>query len=286
MTMAKKSKKKEKQQEKLIWDSIRVEISRHNILFIGYSISDQNIQMLLDDVKRHMGDSVKQLFVLTPNIDETARLRLHKLGAIHIQGTAKDLFKELIPAIKDHIVEDFEKRATTSEDCALFLKEYDLCPQVELGGVHTPNKLLSVRSISGKAVRHTINFSLKGNGIENPLEQIQPYYDENFGYLPTRRITDFNNFEYDEFISRMYYEDFVYECRYYECKGVDILLYCRRVSKRRRYKNITCRLESVKNAFCNNLSLINLHEKLKLLRKNHRFLKKSRRLRFLSFSAF
>lgn len=186
----------EKQQEKLIWDSIRVEISRHNILFIGYSISDQNIQMLLDDVKKHMGNSAKQLFVLTPNIDETARLRLHKLGATHIQGKAKDLFKELIPAIKDHIVEDFEKRATTSEDCAQFLKEYDLCPQVELGGVHTPNKLLSVRSISGKAVLHTINFSLKGNGTENPLEQIHPYYDKNFGYLPTRRITDFNNFEY------------------------------------------------------------------------------------------
>ena len=200
-------------QENLIWESVRVEFSRHNILFIGYSISDQNIQILLDSIRNQMGNSAKQLFVLTPNIEKTALLRLHEFGVTYIQGTAKDLFQELIPALENHIVEDFKKHTTTSEDCALFLKEYDLCPQVELGGMHTPNKLLSVQSITGKAVQHTINFTLKSNSQENPLDQIQPYCDERFGDLPVKKITEFNGFEHrannilmsrDEDISAIY----------------------------------------------------------------------------------
>lgn len=184
------------QQENLIWDSIRVEFSRHNVLFIGYSISDQNIQILVEYVKKQMGDSAKRLFVLTPEVEETALLQLQALGAEHIDGKAEDLFNELVPALKNHIVEDSEQRTTSPEDCALFLREYDLLPNFEIGGPNSPNKLLALRSVSGNNIQHTVNFSLRGNGCGNPLDQIQPYYDERFDNLPVKKITDFYGFEY------------------------------------------------------------------------------------------
>lgn len=183
-------------QENLIWDTIRAEFSRHNVLFIGYSISDQNIQMLIEYVKEQMGESAKQLFVLTPDAEETALLQLKELGVEYIQGKAEDLFNELIPELKSHIVEDFEQHTTSSEDCATFLHEYDLCPKMEFGGPNSPNKLLTVRSVSGNNIQHTVNFSLRGNGCGNPLDQIQPYYDERFDNLPVKKITDFYGFEY------------------------------------------------------------------------------------------
>ena len=193
------------QQENLIWDSICVEFSRRNVLFIGYSISDQNIQMLIEYVKKQMGNSAKRLFVLTPEVEDTALLQLKALGAEHIEGKAEDLFKELIPALKNHIVEDYEAKNTSVEDCDHFLREYDLQAGFELGGKNTPNRLLAVKSVSGNTVHHTINFTLKGNSAENPLEQIKPYYDERFGNLPVKKITDFHGFEYranDILISR------------------------------------------------------------------------------------
>ena len=193
------------EQENLIWDSIRTEFSRHNILFIGYSLSDQNIQILIKHIRNQMGESAKHLYVLIPSIEETARLRLEKYGAIYIPGTADDLFRELIPALKDHIIEDYKARNTSVEDCDHFLREYDLQAGFELGGPNKPNRLLAVKSVSGKVVHHTINFSIKGNGSENPLEQIKPYYDERFGNLPVKKITDFHGFEYranDILISR------------------------------------------------------------------------------------
>ena len=183
-------------QENLIWDTIRAEFSRHNVLFIGYSISDQNIQMLIEYVKEQMGESAKQLFVLTPDAEETALLQLKELGVEYIQGKAEDLFNQLIPELKSHIVEDFEQHNTSSEDCAIFLQEYDLCPQLEFGGPNRPNKLLALRSVSGNNIQHTVNFSLRGNGCGNPLDQIQPYYDERFDNLPVKKITDFYGFEY------------------------------------------------------------------------------------------
>lgn len=192
-------------QENLIWDTIRAEFSRHNVLFIGYSISDQNIQMLIEYVKEQMGESAKQLFVLTPDAEETALLQLKELGVEYIQGKAEDLFNELIPALKNHIVEDCLQQTTSLEDGAQFLQKYDLRAGFEIGGHNTPNKLLTIKSISGQAVHHTINFTLKGNGIENPIDQIEPYYDEQFDNLPVKKITDFHGFEYranDILISR------------------------------------------------------------------------------------
>lgn len=182
-------------QENLIWDTIHSIFARHNILFIGYSLSDQNIQILIEYVKEQMGDSFQQLFVLVPSIEETAQLQIEDFGAEYIQGTAEDLFNELIPALKDHIVEDCRQRTTSPEDCDLFLREHDLLASFELGGLDAPNKLLTLRSISGKGIHHTLSFSMRGNGNENPLDQVQPYYDEKFDNLPVKKITDFNSFE-------------------------------------------------------------------------------------------
>ena len=183
------------QQENLIWDSIRVEFSRHNVLFIGYSISDPNIQILIEYVKKQMGDSAKRLFVLTPEVEETSLLQLKAIGVEYIAGKAEDLFNELIPALKNHIVEDYEHNTTSSEDFAQFLKIYDLIPNIELG-INSPNKLLALKSASGNHIQHTVNFSMRSDGRTNPLDQIKPYYDERFGDLPVKKITDFYGFEY------------------------------------------------------------------------------------------
>ena len=183
------------QQENLIWDSIRVEFSRHNVLFIGYSISDPNIQILIEYVKKQMGDSAKRLFVLTPEVEETSLLQLKAIGVEYIAGKAEDLFNELIPALKNHIVEDYEHNTTSSEDFAQFLKIYDLIPNIELG-INSPNKLLALKSASGNHIQHIVNFSMRSDGRTNPLDQIKPYYDERFGDLPVKKITDFYGFEY------------------------------------------------------------------------------------------
>lgn len=178
-------------QENLIWDTIRAEFSRHNVLFIGYSISDQNIQMLIEYVKEQMGESAKQLFVLTPDAEETAILQLKELGVEYIQGKAEDLFNELIPELKSHIVEDYEAKNTSVEDCDHFLREYDLQAGFELGGENTPNRLIALKSASGKDIQHTINLSLEKNRTES-----LPYYDERFDNLPLRKIADVRGFEY------------------------------------------------------------------------------------------
>ena len=178
-------------QENLIWDTIRAEFSRHNVLFIGYSISDQNIQMLIEYVKEQMGESAKQLFVLTPDAEETAILQFKELGVEYIQGKAEDLFNELIPELKSHIVEDYEAKNTSVEDCDHFLREYDLQAGFELGGENTPNRLIALKSASGKDIQHTINLSLEKNRTES-----LPYYDERFDNLPLRKIADVRGFEY------------------------------------------------------------------------------------------
>ena len=138
-----------------------------------------------------MGESAKQLFVLTPDAEETAILQLKELGVEYIQGKAEDLFNELIPELKSHIVEDYEAKNTSVEDCDHFLREYDLQAGFELGGENTPNRLIALKSASGKDIQHTINLSLEKNRTES-----LPYYDERFDNLPLRKIADVRCFEY------------------------------------------------------------------------------------------
>lgn len=186
----------ESQSNNILWDAVRYEFARHNVLFIGYSLADANIQTIVEFVKRQMGTSSKKMFLIAPDMDSTPAKQLRQKGVEFIQGKAEDFLNELIPEIKDHIVEDCVQRTTSAEDCNQFMRIYDLVPSFELGDSNTPNKLLALRSASGNSIQHTINFSFRGNGKGNPLDQIQPYYDEQFDNLPVKKITDVQSFEY------------------------------------------------------------------------------------------
>lgn len=186
----------ESQSNNIIWDAVRYEFARHHVLFIGYSLADANIQTIVEFVKRQMGTSSKKMFLIVPDMDSTPAKQLQQKGVEFIQGKAEDFLNELIPEIKGHIVEDCVQRTTSAEDCNQFMRIYDLVPSFELGDSNTPNKLLALRSASGNSIQHTINFTLRGNGKGNPLDQIPTYYDEQLGNLPVKKITDFQDFEF------------------------------------------------------------------------------------------
>lgn len=186
----------ESQSNNLLWDAVRYKFARHNILFIGYSLADSNIQTIVEFVKRQMGAFSKTMFLIAPNMDRTSAKLLQQRGVEFVQGKAEDFLNELIPEIKDHILEDCLQRTTSTEDCNQFMRVYDLIPSFELGDSSSSNRLLALRSVSGNSIQHTIHFSLKGDGLSKPLDQIPAYNDERFGNLPIKRIADFQGFEY------------------------------------------------------------------------------------------
>ncbi|WP_454844822.1 SIR2 family NAD-dependent protein deacylase [Priestia megaterium] len=83
-----------------IWNKIKSLIAEKTILFVGYSLSDQNIDYLLDNVIANLGDNMKESFLVTPHLPK------HKISAFsqkkveYIPMTGEELVQEIHTEIK------------------------------------------------------------------------------------------------------------------------------------------------------------------------------------------
>lgn len=103
------------QHNPLIWDIVKSEFVRHAILFIGYSLEDDNIFYLLERIQEASGGNHQPIYLIAPNLLRYKIDRLQKLGVIYYNAYAHELLSELTENIKENIVDDL-KRGIVSVD--------------------------------------------------------------------------------------------------------------------------------------------------------------------------
>lgn len=82
-----------------IWTKIKSLIAEKSVLFIGYSIADQNIDYLINNVIKSIGKNQKECFLIAPGIPKhkLAALKNKKIEYIDMTG------EEFIPYIHEQI---------------------------------------------------------------------------------------------------------------------------------------------------------------------------------------
>ncbi|MFE4123980.1 SIR2 family protein [Priestia sp. YIM B13486] len=83
-----------------IWNKIKSLIAEKTILFVGYSLSDQNIDYLLDNVIANLGDNMKESFLVTPNLPRHKVNALSQKKVEYIPMTGEELVKTIHTEIK------------------------------------------------------------------------------------------------------------------------------------------------------------------------------------------
>lgn len=181
-----------KHSQQVLWQKICSELVQRHILFIGYSLSDSNIKYIIDNLRNQVGDTAKEAYLIAPSIHQSNKTYLHKKHITYIDATAEELFQELLPAIRDNAIKDFREHTISAEDCKAILSLHDLQPTIELYPQTLPNRIYSVKSISGKPLHKEIKLAFptmtKGDDFMSQFPTMYddfglPYKDINFAKL-------------------------------------------------------------------------------------------------------
>ncbi|MDQ6482405.1 SIR2 family protein [Dyadobacter sp. LHD-138] len=110
----------------LLWNAIRDRISRHSILFVGYSLEDANVSVVLDKLISELGSNRKQIFFVAPGISSFQRLALDGKNIQYIDCTAERLFKEIITILRENITDDFKSEKVSIKTTGKFLRQQNI----------------------------------------------------------------------------------------------------------------------------------------------------------------
>lgn len=116
----------------LLWNTIRDRISRHAILFVGYSLSDANVIMVLDKVLKELGTNRKQIFFVCPKISTFEKLNLESKNIQYIECTGEKLIKDVLANLQEHVTDDFRKKKVSIETASKFLAGQNITSKLSL----------------------------------------------------------------------------------------------------------------------------------------------------------
>lgn len=159
---------------KLYWQVIKDIMARTNLLFIGYSISDFNIEYILNLIRNEVGKNRREVFYAAPEINIVQRARLQNENIYYIQNDAH----QLINGIADYLkINYFPKTQLTTNNMGTFV-QYGAKNGINISLVQTPEGPEVINFIpASKDVSQTISFATKNTNL---AAQIKKLISENY----------------------------------------------------------------------------------------------------------
>lgn len=118
------------QKENTLWTVIKERIATHNVLFIGYSLDDVNMESIFRKMRENLGDNHKEIFLLAPNLKAPKVNRLAKNDIHYIDSTADVFIDGLLVDIENNIRKDFDNQWCSPETFRIFLQTHNLAPTI------------------------------------------------------------------------------------------------------------------------------------------------------------
>lgn len=142
-----------------LWDLTKTEFLTKNILFIGYNLYDDNIIDIIKHISKAVGKNKKEMFLIVPNINESRKKQLKKLGVTYYEAYASEFLNELITELKANISKDFRHGDISAEVYTKFCNFHDFTPGVLMppDGV---NQINDFKPLESKAIEQQIKFTV------------------------------------------------------------------------------------------------------------------------------
>lgn len=144
----------------IMWDLVKTEFATKNILFIGYSLEDDNILDIIRKVSEAQKSNQNEMFLIAPGISQEKREELRKLKVHYFDTIANVFLTQLTEELKEHISEDFKNKYISGETYTRFLDSYHILPAVEIP-VNGNNVISKVKSTTGEPLKRQIQMSVK-----------------------------------------------------------------------------------------------------------------------------
>lgn len=106
----------------LIWKRLQQSFVQKYVLFIGYSLEDDNIIKIIKEVRKSVNNNMKGMFLVAPNLGNAKISMLSKNGVKYIDSTATEILNKILSELKDKSYLDFKHKELPQEIFADFCR--------------------------------------------------------------------------------------------------------------------------------------------------------------------
>lgn len=106
----------------MIWEELKRTFIKKHVVFIGYSLEDDNILEIIKAVRNSIGKSMKGMFLVSPKMSDAKINQLEKNNVAYIKATAEDVLGKVLNGLKENIVDDYRHKKVSQETYDAFLE--------------------------------------------------------------------------------------------------------------------------------------------------------------------
>ena len=161
-----------------MWDIVKHHFLTKHILFIGYSLEDNNILQLIRTISDCIGRNQKQMFLIAPKIDKIKEGKLKAMKIKYFDAVASDFLSELTKSLDANIGMDFRHHKVLAETFNRYCNLHGFTPEMTLKQKED-NDILNYTPLQGHNIEHKVNFTVKNL----PTDMAQNFDFEKYGSI-------------------------------------------------------------------------------------------------------
>lgn len=147
-------------QDKPLWNKIKTLLTEKTVIFLGYSLSDQNINYLFENVIKDIGSFKKESYLIAPNLPPHTKHRLTQKGIHYIDMYGEEFITNLHREIKKNLLEDIlENKVDKEKGLGILESKYGLNATIQ-----TTSKGSVIKSL-GSELHKKMNLNVKFEGV-------------------------------------------------------------------------------------------------------------------------
>lgn len=148
-----------------MWKMVESEFVSKHIVFIGYSLEDDNILKMIKTISKNIGRNQKQMFLIAPGFNAEKQEQLSKLGVKYFDAYATEFLNELTENLKENICDDFRQKKVSAETYTKFCHIHKCIPEV---AIHQDgdNDIVDIKAEKGTQLKHNLTFTISSKVAE------------------------------------------------------------------------------------------------------------------------
>lgn len=106
----------------LVWEELKQAFIKKHVVFIGYSLEDDNILDIIKTVRDCIGSSMKGMFLVAPHFSELKKKKLKANHVTYIDALAEEVLTTVLSSIKENIADDVRHNSVSKETYDTFVE--------------------------------------------------------------------------------------------------------------------------------------------------------------------
>lgn len=148
-----------------LWKLVQSLLLTETILFIGYSLEDDNLYTIIENIQKDTNQHKKNIYLISPSVTKSKQKRLVGLNVNYIDSRAEEFLPMLIQSLNKNIIKDYRKNWVSSETAS----KYCYLHHIQLTVQPTQNRIEKIKA-TGKNNKMKLQISTRPD-IVNAIAQ-------------------------------------------------------------------------------------------------------------------